>query len=297
MKRAIVTGANGGIGFHTASRLAQNGIAVTLACRDQNRGDDALKRIMQRYPDAKVDVSILNLASLKSVREFSERYKASHESLDILVNNAAVMAVPERKVTEDGNELQFATNHLGHFALSANLLDLLAKGESARVVTVSSIAHKYGKLDFNDLQNENSYEGWAVYGMTKLCNLLFTLELDRKLKSKGIPIVAAASHPGVSKTNILSSGPVMGKKVLRTYLSEIFAQQFAQTDEQGSLPVIHAATNPSVKGGEYFGPDGIFELRGKPTRVTPTTRAQDENTARQLWSASEKLTGTNFLSN
>lgn len=239
-KTAVITGANAGIGYQTALALARAGISVILACRDRSRGEEAVKRIKSESPDARVELSILNLADLASVQEFAEKLSSRIESLDILVNNAAIMAVPQRMVSADGYELQLATNHLGHFALTARLFPLLLNSSAARIVTVSSIAHRYGALNFEDLQAEHHYEGWAVYGMTKLANLMFGFELARRLRARSIPALSLVCHPGVSKTNILSSGPRMGKKVLRTMVSEIFAQHFAQTDAEGSQPAIHA---------------------------------------------------------
>lgn len=291
---AIVTGANVGIGYHTALHLAKLGMRVTLACRNQQKGECALEQIMTAVPRATVELSIVDLSSLESVRQFAHRTRNNTERIDLLVNNAAVMAIPTRMLSPDGNEMQFATNHLGHFALTGELFGLLSNSSTSRVVSVSSLAHRYGKLDFNDLQKERNYEGWEAYGATKLANLLFAFELDRRCRRRNIPIVSVACHPGVSKTNILSSGPVMGKKVARTYISEMFAQQFAQSDSEGAKPVIHAGTSATVKGGEYYGPDGLFEVRGKPKLVSPIKKAYDLELALKLWDASCELAGVDF---
>lgn len=292
---AVVTGANGGIGYHTALHLAESGMVVILACREQSRAVEALRRILAVVPDAKVEFSILNLASLASVQAFAERTSAAHKKVDILVNNAAVMAVPERTLSADGFELQLATNHLGHFALTSQLLPLLLNSNAPRVVTVSSIAHRYGKLNFDDLQGQRSYEGWSTYGTTKLANLLFSYELARRAKAKELPLMSLACHPGVSKTNILNSGPRMGRKVLRSYVSDLFAHFFAQTDSEGALPVIHACRSAEARSGEYYGPDGFLQISGKPTRVESSPLSHDEAIAGRLWTVSEELTKVKLL--
>lgn len=295
MKIAIVTGANGGIGFHTALQLAKGGAHVVLACRDYAKGTDTLRRVLDAVPAAKVELAILDLSSLDSVRKFCARFMENNANLDLLVNNAAVMALPKRTLSKDGFEMQFATNHLGHFLLTAELFPHLLKSAAPRVVTVSSIAHRYGKIDLNELNAEKDYEGWAAYGNSKLANLLFSFELARRIKEAGLPILSVAAHPGVAKTNILSSGPQAGRKVLRTYISELFTNFFAQTDAEGALPVIFASEDPSVVNGEYFGPNGMMEVRGTPTRVSARPNALDEEVASKLWSASEAMTQTKFL--
>lgn len=293
-KTAVVTGANVGIGFQTALALAKSGIHVVLACRNQGRALGAMSQIVLQVPQASVEYAILDLSSLGSVKDFASRVKQKFEKIDLLVNNAAVMALPERTLSTEGYEMQFATNHLGHFALTIELMPLLLKSSAARVVTVSSIAHRYGKLDFADLQAEKSYEGWTAYGTSKLANLLFSFELARRASAAALPLMSVACHPGVSQTNILASGPQMGRKVLRTYISEIFARYFAQSAEQGALPVIHACMDEEVKNGDYYGPDGFMELSGMPKRVDAKPLARDEDLARKLWSVSESLTGTCF---
>ncbi len=296
MRTAIVTGANGGIGFHAALQLAKDGARVVLGCRDRARGNDAIKRILEQAPNANVELMLLDLSSLNSVRSFASQFKDKNPSLDLLVNNAAVMALPERTLSADGYELQFATNHLGHFLLTAELLPLLLQGSSPRVVTVSSIAHRYGKLKLDDLQAEKNYEGWAAYGTSKLANLLFSFEMARRLNNAGLPLLSVAAHPGVAKTNILSSGPQMGRKVFRTYLSEFFSNFFAQTDAQGAQPILYACNDSAVQNGDYYGPDGFMELTGAPRKVEARAHARDLEQARQLWTLSESLTGTTLLS-
>lgn len=295
MRTAIVTGANGGIGFQTALQLAKDGAHVVLGCRDSAKGNDALKRIMAQAPNATVELGILDLSNLSSIRSFAAQFQEKNSQLDLLVNNAAVMALPERRLSQDGYELQFATNHLGHFLLTAELLPHLLKVADARIVTVSSIAHRYGKLNLDDLQGEKRYEGWAAYGTTKLANLLFSFELARRLDKAALPQLSVAAHPGVSKTNILASGPQMGRKVLRTYASEILTQFFAQTDAQGALPVLFACNNPTVKNGDYYGPNGFMELTGSPAKAVAKATARDEELAKQLWNISESLAGTKMF--
>lgn len=296
MRTAIVTGANGGIGFHAALQLAKGGAHVVLGCRDSARGNEALRRILAQAANANVELMLLDLSSLSSVRSFASQFKEKNPSLDLLVNNAAVMALPERRLSADGYELQFATNHLGHFLLTAELMSHLLKGSSPRVVTVSSIAHRYGKLELDDLQADKNYEGWAAYGTSKLANLLFSFEMARRLEATRLPLLSVAAHPGVAKTNILSSGPQMGRKVFRTYLSEFFTNLFAQTDAQGALPILHACNNPAVKNGDYYGPDGFMEVAGSPRKVAAKPHAHDAELAKKLWAISESLTGTTLLS-
>lgn len=291
-KTAVVTGANGGIGFHCALQLAKSGADVILACRDQRRGSDAILRILEYLPDAKLELSILDLSSLESVQKFAERLLESKSCLDLLVNNAAIMALPQRMLSKDGFEMQFATNHLGHFALTSLLMPLLLESPAPRVVTVSSIAHRYGKLNFGDLQSEKGYEGWKAYGTSKLANLLFSFELARRASAAGLPLLSLAAHPGLSKTNILASGPQMGRKALRTYLSEMLVPILAQTDQQGALPIVYACTNETVQNGDYYGPDGFMELTGAPRKVAARANALDLKSAEQLWAASEELSGT-----
>jgi NAD(P)-dependent dehydrogenase (short-subunit alcohol dehydrogenase family) len=293
-KVAIVTGANGGIGYHAARQLSRAGMSVVLACRDEARGNAALQKLRAENPDASIELSILDLSSLKSVAEFSKSFSSKWDKLDLLVNNAAVMAIPNRMTSVDGYELQFATNHLGHFALTGQLMPLLKQSSAPRVVTVSSIAHRYGKLNFADLQSEQSYEGWAAYGTTKLANLLFAFELARRTKTAGINLASLACHPGISRTNILSSGPQMGKKVLRTYVSEFFTSQFAQTDAEGARPIVHACISTEAASGDYYGPNGLLEIRGAPGKAKATPMARDEAAAKQLWEVSESLTSTRF---
>lgn len=284
-KIAIVTGANGGIGYQVAVNLAGKNTKVILACRDPIRATAAIERIKAQYPQADLEFAPLDLSNLSSVRAFVAEQSAKRKNIDLLINNAAIMALPERKLSPDGFEIQFATNHLGHFALTNWLMPLLTNSAAPRVVTVSSIAHRYGNIDFNNLQGEQAYEGWKAYGNSKLANLLFSFELARRAQN----LTSIAAHPGVAKTNILQNGPQQGKKVLRTYVSEILTMLLAQSDAQGALPILYAALDPQAKNGAFYGPDGFKQIRGKPILVTPSLKAKDLQTAEKLWSVCESM--------
>ncbi len=282
-KLAVVTGSNSGLGLVTARELARAGARVVLACRNTEKGEAATREI----GDA-ADVRELDLANLDSVRAFAERFLSEHEGLDLLVNNAGVMAPPRRE-TSDGYELQFGTNHLGHFALTGLLVGAMASRDDARVVTVSSVAHKTGRIDFEDLQGERQYRRWRAYGQSKLANLLFALELDRRLRAAGSRARSLAAHPGYAATNIQSAA----SRRLRAFMA-VINPVFAQRAEMGALPLLYAATEPGLEGGTYVGPDGWFEQRGHPKPVSPSRDARDEEVARRLWEVSEELTGVRF---
>jgi NAD(P)-dependent dehydrogenase (short-subunit alcohol dehydrogenase family) len=284
---AIVTGANSGIGLVTARELARAGARVIMACRDIDKGDNAAAAIRADVAGAQVEVRALDLASLDSVRHFADHY--SEPRLDLLINNAGVMAPPKR-TTADGFELQFGTNHLGHFALTGLLLSRLLATPAARVVTVSSTAHKFGRIDFDDLHGERSYRRWLRYGQSKLANLLFALELDRRLRTAGADVISVAAHPGYAATNLqFAATPSRIERLGSAVLNRIYAQDA----ERGALPTLYAATEP-VPGGSFVGPDGFQEMRGYPTLVKPTRAARNPETARRLWQVSEELTGVFF---
>jgi NAD(P)-dependent dehydrogenase (short-subunit alcohol dehydrogenase family) len=285
-RNAIVTGANSGLGLVTARELARAGASVVMACRNLDKGHAAIEQVRAAVPDAQVQLEELDLASLESVRGFAERYRATHDGLDLLINNAGVMAPPRRR-TADGFELQFGTNHLGHFLLTALLLDMMEGREDARVVTLSSTAHKMGRISFDNLNGDRRYFRWNAYGQSKLANLLFALELDRRLRREGSTVKSLAAHPGYAATNLQSAAaPLVDRLVMKVGNTVI-----AQNDEMGALPQLFAATEPGLEGGTYVGPDGPGEQRGHPTIVSPNGRAQDEDTARRLWRVSENLTG------
>ena len=286
---AVVTGANSGLGLVTARELARKGAHVVLACRNQAKGEKARRAIEMRAPTAHVEVAELDLASLDYVRAFAERLRSEHDGIDLLINNAGVMATPHGR-TADGFELQFGTNHLGHFALTGLVIDMLQKREDARVVTLSSGAHRIGRIAFNNLGGEHRYFRWRAYGQSKLANLLFALELDRRLRTAGSAVKSMAAHPGYAATNLQHAGPTRLDELLMLVPNKLLAQ----SDEMGAQPALYAATEPGVEGGTYVGPDGVAEQRGYPTKVSPNAAARDEEVARRLWEVSEEMTGVRF---
>jgi len=286
---AVVTGANSGIGLVTARELARAGARVVLAVRNAEKGAAAAREIEAAVPKAEVEVASLDLGSLASVRGFAQWFERQHEGLDLLINNAGVMA-PPRRVTADGFELQFGTNHLGHFALTGLLLGRMVGREDARAVTVSSGAHRMGRINFDDLQGERGYGRWRAYGQSKLANLLFAFELDRRLRATGSSIRSVAAHPGYAATNLQSAAPPMPDRLFMAFTNRVWAQ----SAEMGALPTLYAATYPGLEGGPYIGPDGLFEQRGYPKPVGSSAAARDEAVARRLWEVSEELTGVRF---
>ena len=281
---AIVTGSNSGIGFETAKALALRGARVVLACRSEDKGRAAVEAIEAAGPSGSVELGLLDLSSLDSVRAFAESFLDENERLDLLINNAGVMMPPASR-TADGFELQFGTNHLGHFALTGLLLPLLVETEGSRVVNVSSAAHKWGSIDFGDLQWETRpYKKAASYGQSKLANLLFTYELQRRLEEAGASTIATAAHPGWTGTDLQRHAG----------LFRLLNPLFAMKPWQGALPTLYAAVADEARGGEYFGPDGVMEMRGWPKRVHSNEESRDETVARQLWDVSEELTGVRF---
>lgn len=292
-RMAVVTGANSGLGLHTSLELARHGARVVLACRDEGKGAGALRRIRDEVPGAEVELGALDLADLAPVRRFAEAYASLHDRLDILVNNAGVMALPYRR-TADGFEMQLGTNHLGHFALTGLLLPTLLARHGARVVTLSSQAHRFGRVDIDDLHSERRYRKWFAYAQSKLANLLFMSELARRADAAHAALVSVAAHPGYAATNLQLAGPRMAGNTLAEKASALGNRLIAQSDAQGALPSLYAATAPDVRGGECFGPDGPFEQRGYPKRVGTSKAARDEVTARRLWEVSEQLTGVRY---
>ncbi|MDQ3320054.1 MAG: oxidoreductase [Actinomycetota bacterium] len=290
---AVVTGANSGIGLVAARELTRAGAHVVMAVRDAARGEDAAHKVRSAASAAEVEVMELDLADLSSVRSFAAAFGEDHEGPDLLVNNAGVMALPHR-TTADGFEMQFGTNHLGHFALTGLLLPGLSGRPDPRVVTVSSGAHKMGKIDFGDLQGERRYQKWKAYGQSKLANLLFAFELGRRASAAGLPLTSVAAHPGYAATNLQSAGPKMSGSGLEERLMSLVNRVVAQDDEHGALPTLYAATEPNLPSGSYVGPDGPLEMRGRPRLVGASERAWDEQTARRLWETSEELTGVHY---
>ena len=293
-KTMIVTGANSGIGLEAVRGLAGGGARVILACRDvEKKGRDALASIRADHPQADVVLEALDLADLASVRAFAERVLAAHPKLDVLVNNAGVMALPYH-TTKDGFEMQLGTNHLGHFALTALLFPRLIETQGARVVTVASIAHRFGRIEFDDLAGQKSYWRWARYAQSKLANLLFAKELARRVDRAGLPVASVACHPGYSSTNLQARGASMMGSSFRASFMVVAGQALAQSSAWGALPTLYAATSDEVGQGEYVGPDGFLELIGMPVKVRVARRAEDAEAAQRLWAVSEELTGVRF---
>ena len=288
-KVALITGANSGIGYQAALELARRGAYVLLGCRNAAKGNAALARLQQEAPGAAGEVVELDMASLASIRACAGALAAREVRLDLLINNAGVMALPQRELTADGFERQFGTNHLGHFALTGLLMPLLVAAPAPRVVTVASLAHRNGKIDFDDLQSEKSYKPMQVYNNSKLANLLFANELERRARTAGSRLLSVPVHPGISVTNIMENGP--GMKGLKAIVLKLLAPVMMQPDSAGALPTLYAATAPQAKGGEYIGPDGFMEFKGAPTVVTPKPQALDMAVAQRLWTVSEELTG------
>ena len=284
---AVVTGANSGLGLVVARELARHGALVVLACRNMDKGRAAHADVAVAASGPEPELEELDLASLASVRSFAERFREKHDGLDLLVNNAGVMA-PPRRHTEDGFELQLGTNHLGHFALANLLLPLMEGREDARVVIVSSNAHKTVRgIAFDNLNGDRRYFRWNAYGQSKLANLMFALELDRRLRGQGSTVKSVAAHPGYATTNLQSAAaPVVDRMVMKVTNALV-----GQSAEMGALPVLYAATEPGLEGGTYVGPDGIAEQRGHPKIVQPNRVARDEAAARRLWDVSADLTG------
>ncbi len=280
----IVTGANTGLGFQTVAALAAHGAHVVLAVRNLDKGKDAVQKIAAASPGAAVTLQELDLTSLSSVRAAADELRSEHDGIDLLINNAGVMFTP-KSITEDGFELQFGTNHLGHFALTGLLLDRLLPTQGSRVVTVSSVGHRLrAAIHFDDLQWERSYSRVGAYGQSKLANLLFTYELQRRLAPRGTTI-AAAAHPGGSNTELMRNWPAP-LRVAIAAMAPLF-----QGADMGALPTLRAATDPDVLGGQYFGPDGFGQMRGYPKVVSSSDQSHDESLQQRLWEVSEELTG------
>ena len=286
---AVVTGANTGLGFETARVLAARGASVVLAVRDIEKGKRAAARITEAAPGADLSIQPLDLTSLESVRSAAAELRDKHQKIDLLVNNAGVM-YPPRQSTRDGFELQFGVNHLGHFALTGLVLDRLLAAPGSRVVTVSSIGHRIrARIHFDDPQWERSYDRVGAYGQSKLANLLFTYELQRRLTTHGTSTLAVAAHPGFSETELLRNSPA----VLRRF-EPVVARLLTQSAAMGALPTLRAATDPGVLGGQYYGPDGLGERAGHPQLVMSSAQSRDVAIQRRLWALSEELTGVTF---
>ena len=291
-RTAVVSGANVGLGLATARLLASRGATVVLACRDIVKAERAAGRIRTEAGRANVDVVRLDLSSIASVREAADEVRSGYPRLDLLINNAGVMAVPYQR-TEDGFELTLATNHLGHFALTGLLLDRLLATAGSRIVTVSSVAHRRGLMHFGDLQSEHRYKPADAYGQSKLANLLFTNELQARLDAAGARTIALAAHPGNARTDLWRTSSRL-ERVLISPRLRLLNFWLVQSAELGALPTLRAAVDPSARGGDYYGPAGPFQYTGYPTRVDSSPRSQDAAARRRLWDVSEQLTGVSY---
>jgi NAD(P)-dependent dehydrogenase (short-subunit alcohol dehydrogenase family) len=291
--RAVVTGANSGLGYETALALAAHGAQVTMAVRDTAKGDAAAQQIRAQAPQASIEVRRLDLADLASIDEFAWLWRESHpDGLDMLINNAGIMAIPRRE-TADGFEMQLGTNHLGHFALTGRLLDAIRP--EGRIVTVSSQAHRMGRMDFDDLMGERKYGAWRAYGQSKLANLLFVRSLAERLERAGSTIASVAAHPGFASTHLQAVAPEMKGRGWQVKVMDGVNKVMAQSAAMGALPTLYAATFPAIRSGDYVGPDGFGEQRGHPKLVGMNASARDDEAANRLWTVSEELTGVRYL--
>lgn len=293
-KTVLITGANSGLGYEATKAFAKKGATVIMACRNTERGRQAATDIGDTIGNtgATLNVRQCNLELLDSVASFAAAVTAEYDSLDVLCNNAGVMAIP-RQETDDGFEKQFGVNHLGHFALTVRVLELLIETErESRIVTHSSNAHTMGEIDFDDLNREQSYGKWEAYGQSKLANLLFAYELQRRLEAATITdTISVACHPGYAATNLQYRGPKESGSRVRMGLMKVANAAFGQSAEKGSLPMLYAATAPDVQGGDYYGPGGFMNMRGAPEKQSSSEASYDERDARKLWERSEELTG------
>lgn len=289
-KTILITGGNSGLGLESAKILSRKGARVIITARNPEKGKQALQEILQQVPGSRVQVMVLDLADFDSIRAFSKTFHQEVNRLDILINNAGVMNPPKREQTRQGFELQWGTNHLGHFLLTGLLLDLLRKTPGARIAVHSSIVHKLKvfrpDIHWDDLNREKSYDPLQAYSQSKLANLMFAYELDRRLKKHGIPVVVAAAHPGYTTTNLQRSSGFFVKSIVNHLVG--------QSVRIGALPIVRAAAESNLRGGEFFGPGGWYEMRGYPVSVPPSEKAANPELARKLWTVSEELTGFSY---
>jgi len=293
-KVVVITGANSGIGYESALALAGKGAQVILAVRNEQKGRAALQIIKGTFPKAIAEVMLLDLASLKSVRNFAEEFKTKYDRLDVLLNNAGMMAIPFDK-TMDGFEMQFGINHLGHFALTGLLLPILLKTPASRVVTVSSLNHMMGQMDFDNLDGSRGYGPWTAYNQTKLANLLFAYELQRKLQAVSAELISVGTHPGYTATNLQFAGPRLSGSTFREAVMRLGNALFGQSAEMGALPLLYASLAPNIRGGDYTGPKDMFGLWGFPKIARSNGRSHDIQSAKKLWEVSEQMTDIPYL--
>src|ERR1700682_3535561 len=291
-KTAVITGATGGLGYETALALASAGATVVLTGRSDAKGRTALEWIRAQFPKARISYETLDLASLASVADFAARFAAAYPSLDLLINNAGVMALPKRQVTADGFEMQLGTNYLGHYALTANLLPLLRRAHQPRVVNLSSLAHRSGAINFDDLQSARSYTPRKAYSQSKLAMLMFALELQRRSDAAGWGLMSNAAHPGYARTDLIANGP--GASGLLWQLNKSLRPLMSHSAAAGALPTLLAATSAQAKAGGYYGPNGFYELKGPPAPAKIMPHAKDAVVAARLWDISAALTGVSF---
>ncbi len=292
-KTVVITGANSGIGLMAARMLAAKGARVLMACRDQSKGNQAVDTVLAESKKAQVELFELDLASLKSIERCARQLERAASKIDVLINNAGVMAIPYR-TTAEGFEMQFGTNHLGHFALTMQLFPAIEKVPTARIVNVASLAHRFGTIRFDDLDWIQRYSRWGAYGMSKLANLLFTYELDRKLRAAESSVLSVACHPGYAATDLQFVAGRMDNSSFAQWLNGLAAKLFAQSADFGALPTVYAACAPVVEGGQYFGPNGLLQVQGYPTLVHSNAASKDQAVAAQLWTISEQRTRTQF---
>ena len=292
-KTVVVTGANSGLGFHTSMAFARKGARVIMACRNQDKGEKARQQILAEKPELSPELWSLDLSDLSSLRRFSEKFLSTHGGPNLLINNAGVMAIPYAK-TSDGFEMQFGVNHLGHFALTALLWPGIKQVKDARIVTVSSSAHNFGKIRFGDIHWEQKYSKWGAYGMSKLANLLFIKELSRRLEERKSGILALAAHPGYADTSLTYSSMLQAGSKWKARAFSLVNRIVAQSGEMGALPTLYAATAPEAGQGEFMGPSGFLRLWGWPTVEKPNPNGVNDIVARELWILSEQLTGEAF---
>ncbi len=292
-KVAVITGANSGLGYESALALARKNAHVVMTARSVSKGEAAKADILKQVPNAQITLMALDVGSLKSVREFTDEYKAKFDRLDILMNNAGVMATPYSK-TEDGFEMQFGVNHLGHFALTALLIDRIIETPGSHVVAVSSTANYLPReIDFGDLNGEKNYSRYGAYGLSKLANVLFAYELDHRLKAAGADAISNVAHPGLSKTNLQTTTVNHSGAAVERLIYTMMMPLLSQSPEQGAWPQLYAATAPEAEGGKFYGPH-FMNMRGNPVECKPNKLAHDKDIAARLWKASEEMTGIVF---